>query len=180
MTAASPSPSAPSKRRARRLAFAAAATLAATVWAAVQDDDAASTPSPTRPVHRVASPAGATASAPPLAWPELPGAESRPAWHDALPQALAAWGPPPRPPQPPAPSPSAPAPAQPPEFPYTLIGRLDDGQPRALLTNRTRSFGAKAADVIDGTWRVDAVDPEGVTLTWLPGGISRTLAFPAS
>jgi hypothetical protein len=68
---------------------------------------------------------------------------------------------------------------QPPEFPYTLIGRLDDGQARALFTNRTRSFGAKAADVIDGVWRVDAVDEDAVTLTWLPGGISRTLAFPS-
>jgi len=67
----------------------------------------------------------------------------------------------------------------PPDFPYTLIGRLDDGQARALLTNRTRSFGAKAADVIDGTWRVDAVNADGVSLTWLPGGISRTLAFPS-
>jgi hypothetical protein len=49
-----------------------------------------------------------------------------------------------------------------------------------LLSNRTRSFGAKVADVIDGVWRVESVDADGVTLTWLPGGISRTLVFPSS
>ncbi len=72
------------------------------------------------------------------------------------------------------------APPQAPAFPYTLIGRLDDGAARVLLSGRQRSFGAKATDVIDGAWRVDAVDDESVTLTWLPGGIHRTLAFPSS
>jgi hypothetical protein len=57
---------------------------------------------------------------------------------------------------------------------------MDDGEPRALLSGRTRSFGAKAGEVIDGAWRVDAVAPDGVTLTWLPGGLSRTLSFPSS
>ena len=173
-------PRAAPSHRARRLGLAMAATLAATVWAAVQDDDATA-PAPPHRAARQAPAAGADPGAEgATAWPELPSAQARPAWRDTLPQGLAAWGPPP----PPTPAPVAAPPAQPevaqaPEFPYTLIGRLDDGQPRALLTNRTRSFGAKAADVIDDTWRVDAVDPEGVTLTWLPGRISRNLAFPS-
>ena len=169
-----------SRARGRRLVLATIVTLAATVWAAMQDDDSPASAPPPRASNRV--PQGVAESGPVAPWPELPHADARPAWREALPQGLAAWGPPPPPPPPPAAAtaPEVPAIAQPPEFPYTLIGRLDDGQPRALLTNRTRSFGAKAADVIDGTWRVDAVQPDGVTLTWLPGGISRTLAFPSS
>lgn len=171
--------------RARRLAIAAAATLAATVWASVQDDDAAATMAPSRPHRRSVAQASASAPATNTArmWPEVAQLESRAPWNDAAPQGLVAWGPvppPPAPPSPPAPPPPASAPPQAPDFPYTLIGRLDDGQARALLTNRTRSFGAKVADVIDGIWRVDSVDADGVTLTWLPGGLSRTLVFPSS
>jgi len=171
------------RARGRRLALAAAATLAATVWAAVQDDDAPLAPVASRPRRPGASaaPVATLAASAELVWPELARVESRVPWHDPLAQGLLAWGPPPPPPAPAA-APPTPAPSQavlPPDFPYTLIGRLDDGQARALLTNRTRSFGAKAADVIDGTWRVDAVNADGVSLTWLPGGISRTLAFPS-
>ncbi len=168
------------KTRTRRLAFAVAATLAATVWAAVQDGGAGAEPASASapPTHR--APPATQAAVAPAAWPEPPSAEARPAWRDAQPQGLAGWGPPPPAAPPPAPSPAAPAPPQPPEFPYTLIGRLDDGQPQALLAGRTRSFGAKAGDVIDGDWRVETVDPDGVTLTWLPGAITRTLNFPSS
>lgn len=67
-----------------------------------------------------------------------------------------------------------------PAFPYTLIGRLDDGEARALLAGPTRSFGVTASDVIDGHWRVDAVPPRGLVLTWLPGGIKKTLALAPS
>jgi len=170
---------------ARRLAIAAAVTLAATVWAFVQDDDAAATMAPSRPQHRSIpqTPPSPLVENTPSAWPEVPQVDSRSPWNDAAPQGLVAWGPappPPASPPPPAPPPAASAPPQAPEFPYTLIGRIDDGQARALLTNRTRSFGAKVADVIDGIWRVDSVDADGVTLTWLPGGISRTLVFPSS
>jgi hypothetical protein len=54
---------------------------------------------------------------------------------------------------------------------------LDDGEPHALLSGPLRSFGVKAAEVVDGQWRIDAVEPQGVTLTWLPGGVKKNLAF---
>ena len=79
-----------------------------------------------------------------------------------------------------APVPTAATPAEAPAFPYTLIGRLDDGEARALLSGPTRSFGVKAADVIDGQWRVDAIAPRGLMLTWLPGGVKKTLALAPS
>jgi hypothetical protein len=68
-------------------------------------------------------------------------------------------------------------PLKPPPFPYTLIGRLDDGQAHALLSGPLRSFGVKVADVIDGQWRVDDVQARGITITWLPGGVKTTLVF---
>ena len=172
-------------QRRRRLAVAMAATLAATVWAAVQDNDGASIPSAPpqqrrAPAARSETPGDSTAQ-----WPEPVQPGGRAAWNEPPPQGLVAWGPPPSPPTPsalqaPSPEPAASAPPSPPDFPYTLIGRLDDGQARALLSNRTRSFGARVNDVIDGVWRVDAVDSDGVTLTWLPGSVTRTLAFPSS
>ena len=180
-------PSAGANTRRRRLAAAVAATLAATVWAAVQDDEAgiatATPPTSSRPTVTTAAipqPISINGSA----WPDPAHAGERTPWNEATPQGLVAWGPPMMPPPPTsaghAPDAAASVPAAPPDFPYTLIGRLDDGQARALLTNRTRSFGAKQGDVIDDVWRVDEVEADGVTLTWLPGGVSRTLAFPSS
>lgn len=175
--------------RRKRLVAAAAVTLAATAWAALQPDEPP--PSPARRQADSSSgsvgassgrkPAPPVASAP-AAWPGPPG--TRLAWQAAPAQAVAAWGAPPAPPTASrpqaAPVPTAATPAEAPAFPYTLIGRLDDGEARALLSGPTRSFGVKAADVIDGQWRVDAIAPRGLMLTWLPGGVKKTLALAPS
>lgn len=183
--------------RRQRLAIAGAITVAATVWTMLQPDDVATVAATSReragtsPRTAGTSPArgakssGAAisaASTPSRAWPEPPDPGRRTVWQAGIAQGVAAWNPPPPPPPPlpTAPPPAAaaaPAPPQAPPFPYTLIGRLDDGEPRALLSGPLRSFGVKAAEVIDGQWRVDAVQPQGVTLTWLPGGVKKTIAF---
>ena len=70
-----------------------------------------------------------------------------------------------------------------PAFPYKLIGRLDDGIPQALLSGTSgtsRSFGVKAGDSIDGQWRVDSVEAQTVTVTWLRTGARKTLSFASS
>jgi hypothetical protein len=172
--------------RSRRLFVAAAATLGATVWAALQGDDAPADPAlPPRPATSAprATHSGRTALEGPASWPAPPGADARPAWPEPPATALAAWGPPPPPPPPPSPPPPPPAPPRPvqaPPFPYTVIGRVDDGTPRVMFSGPQRSFGAKARDVIDGSWRIDAIEARGITLTWLPADIHRTLAFPSS
>ena len=176
--------------RRKRLALALAVTAAATLWAALQPD--APVPAPVRserasatPDARVSAvntaPRQAAASAP--AWPE----PSRPRsdWPAAPARAVAAWSaviaaPAAVLPRPAAAASAADKPVEAPAFPYTLIGRLDDGEARALLASPTRSFGVKASDVIDGQWRVDAVPPRGLALTWLPGGIKKTLALAPS
>lgn len=190
--------------RQKRLAFVGALTLAATAWAALQPadrtDPAEPAPIPSRRAENTAPgkasgprrpEEGAAAPAPalPLAWPDSSHLDTRSPWRAALPQGVAAWSAPP----PPAPRAAAPvAPPAPaiavtvdtappvPAFPYRLIGRLDDGVPRALLSGASRSFGVKAGDSIDDQWRVESVEAQSVTVTWLRTGARKTLSFASS
>lgn len=191
--------------RHKRLALVGLLTLAATVWAALQPDEHAPTPigrtedavparaPDTRRREKQAAPAPV---ARPLSWPDSSHLETRIPWRAALPQGVAAWsGAPPPATRPAAPAgpvaPAAPvAPPSPaiavatsppvPAFPYKLIGRLDDGVPQALLSGPTRSFGVKAGDAIDAQWRVDSVEAQSVTVTWLRTGARKTLSFASS
>lgn len=180
----------PASTRRTRLVLAAAATLALTLWAALQPDETSPVPARTRadlPARGDNAPRAGRAPAvaaptPNTGWPEAPRAGARAAWPALDARSTAAWsGPPTAAISPSAPASAAtPAAVQAPPFPYTLIGRLDDGEPRALFSGQRRSIGAKAADLIDADWRVDAVTPQGVVLTWLPGGIKRTITFGSS
>ena len=185
MTTPSPDPSALKRRQ--RLLLASAVTAAATAWAALQPDQDAAP----RPASGVSAPprsaaVRATASTaqpvPDAGWPRPPGTDERRAWQAPTPQGLAAWSapsppPPPAPPTRPAAPPNAAAPPPPPAFPYALIGRIDDGQPLALLSGPLRSFGVRVADVVDGQWRIDAVQAQGLTVTWLPGSVQKTVSY---
>ena len=190
--------------RQKWLALVATLTLAATAWVALQPDEA-SEPSPTpslqaatTTLRKASSSRGhedGAASAPAarsLSWPDSNQLATRSPWRAALPQGVAAWSGPP-PPAPRAAAPVAPvappaaasavATATPPPVPafsYKLIGRLDDGIPQALLSGTSRSFGVKAGDVIDGQWRVDSVEAQSVTVTWLRTGARKTLSFASS
>ena len=154
----------------RRLRVALLVTAAVAAVAATLPDgddapvDARSgadvTPAARRGAAAIASPTAA-------AWPEpAPRLKS-----DTSPSAvaLAAWGPPPAS-QAPRPvvlvGPTVPAA---PAFGYTLIGRIDEAQAaKAVLHNERRSITVAAGDVIDGEWRVEAVEPTRVTVLWLP------------
>ena len=74
------------------------------------------------------------------------------------------WTPPPPPPQPaPPPPPSAPP------FPFTFIGKsLADGVWEIYLARGDRTYVVRDKTVIDGTYRVDAIAPPVLTLTYLP------------
>ena len=188
--------------RQKGLAVVAISTLAATAWIALQPDET-SEPAPTQSFQaanttprKPSSSRGHddyAASAPAarlLSWPDSNQLATRSPWRAALPQGVAAWS------GPPAPRPAAPvAPVAPPAaasavttatpppvpaFAYKLIGRLDDGIPQALLSGTSRSFGVKAGDVIDGQWRVDSVEAQSVTVTWLRTGARKTLSFASS
>jgi hypothetical protein len=75
------------------------------------------------------------------------------------------WTPPP-PPPPPAPPP--PPPSAPP-LPFTYIGKsLSDGAWEVYLATGSRTYLVRDKSVIDGTYRVDAIAPPMLTLTYLP------------
>lgn len=107
--------------------------------------------------------AGASAGRARAPWP-APGTHTLLAW--SAPAAPAA-----------APTPPALAQKPPtPPFPYRWIGRLDDGStPQVLLAGAQRSFGARAGDVLDGRWRIDAIAGAQLQLTWLPSGEAITV-----
>ena len=75
------------------------------------------------------------------------------------------WTPPPPPPQP---APPPPPPSAPP-LPFTFIGKsLDEGAWEIYLARGDRTYVVRDKAVIDGTYRVDAIAPPILTLTYLP------------
>jgi hypothetical protein len=78
------------------------------------------------------------------------------------------WTPPPPPPPPPTPAPPPPPPSAPP-LPFTYIGKsLEDGAWEVYLARGERAYLVREKAVIDGTYRVDAIKPPVLTLTYMP------------
>ena len=188
----SPSTSAANQRR-QRLSIAAGLTLLATGWVAMQGDDpsSASVPRTVRSATVATTPNNFASNAAKqiTAWPDAPLDAHRAPWPAIGQLGAAAWRGPsaPKVSAPPAPAPTDKAVVgktnpeavtpETPNFPYSLIGRIDDGVPQAMLSGPARSFGVRVNEVIDGQWRVDAVGPQSMSLTWLPGSIKKTVAF---
>lgn len=155
-----------------------AVSLGLTVWVSLDEAPVTVAAAPRR---GSAAPAPAASASPsdwpgPAAlgradWPEL-DAQARTAWGDAPPVAVK---PPPPPPEPPA-NEEPPPPVAPP-FPYQLVGRITDGTPRAVLNNAQRSAVVGAGDVVDGAWRVEAVEAGGLRLTYIPLGLAQFVPF---
>ena len=77
------------------------------------------------------------------------------------------WNPPP-PPPPRAPAPPPPAPTAPP-LPFTFIGKaVSDGALEVYLARSGTTYIVRDNMVIDGIYRVDAISPPTLTLTYLP------------
>lgn len=77
------------------------------------------------------------------------------------------WTPPP-PPPPPAPV-APPAPPQAPPLPFTVIGKsLQEGRWEVFLARGEQTWLVHEKDVIDGSWRVDAIKPPLMILTYVP------------
>ena len=76
------------------------------------------------------------------------------------------WNPPPPPPPPPPPQnlkPTAPP------LPFTLLGKkLEDGAWQVFLAQQDRTLVVRAQDVIDGTYRVESIEPPNLVLTYIP------------
>lgn len=82
------------------------------------------------------------------------------------------WTPPPPPPQAPPPPP----PPQAPPLPFTYIGKAaSDGAWEVFLARGDKTYVVRAQAVIDGVYRVDAVAPPMLKLTYLPLNQSQQL-----
>lgn len=162
----------------RQLALFAALglSLAATAW--VSQDDA--------PEPVAAAPRRTASAAPaPTDWPgpaasaraEWPAtdAQARNAWGEAAPVAAATAALPAEPAEE-----QAPPPPTAPPFPYQLVGRLTDGASRAVLNNAQRSAVVGVGEVVDGQWRVEAIDASGLRVTYLPLGLAQFIPFAAA
>lgn len=78
------------------------------------------------------------------------------------------WTPPPPPPPAPVAPPPPPPPTAPP-LPFTLVGKANEnGVWEVYLARAGKTYIVKSKTVIDGTYRVDAIAPPLLTLTYLP------------
>lgn len=85
--------------------------------------------------------------------------------------------PPPAPPEPKGPPPAPP-------FPYQMVGLLEqDGSTSAWLTSGASGSGGGSTrtvvpeQVLDGRWRVGAISPRGLSVTWLETGQTLQIKY---
>lgn len=75
------------------------------------------------------------------------------------------WTPPP----PPPPKPPPPAPPTAPPLPFTYLGKvLENGVWEVFLARGSETLIVRNAMVIDGVYRIDAIAPPSMTMTYLP------------
>jgi len=156
------------------LILALAATLGATLWAALTPDREAPPAKAVRPGPAGGN-AGAAASAggetAPVAPPPLTPERFRraPLAEQPAPQVALAWGPPPPPPPPKMSKGYKPPPPPPPALPFKSIGRMEEGGAvTAFLLGTDRTYAVRTGDTIDGNYRVEEVTARHVVFTFLP------------
>lgn len=85
------------------------------------------------------------------------------------------WAPPARPAARPAAGEAPPVPTPPP-MPYRVAGRVvHDGAAHVVLAKGDRVLTVRQGDTLDDGYRVEAIDPQAVTLVYLPLGVPQQL-----
>lgn len=93
--------------------------------------------------------------------------------------AMRSWTPPPEPLPPEPPPPVPPAPVAPP-LPFTYIGKtLGEGRWEVYLAHGERTYILHDHDVLDGTYRVQSINPPLMVLTYLPLNQTQQLTIGA-
>ncbi len=63
-----------------------------------------------------------------------------------------------------------------PPFPYTVAGSLiDNGVPTVVFMKQNQYFILRVMEVLESTYRIDAIDERSIALTYLPLGHRQTL-----
>lgn len=84
------------------------------------------------------------------------------------------WTPPP----PPLPKPTPPPPPTAPPLPFTFLGKkVEDGAWEVFLARGDQTLIVRQHAVIDNTYRVDAIKPPTIVLTYLPLNQVQTLTI---
>ncbi len=69
-------------------------------------------------------------------------------------------------------------PPPPPPVPFTYMGKmLEDGETVVFLTRGDRNYVVRKGATIDGQYRVDAIGPRTMVLTYLPARAKQSLAI---
>jgi hypothetical protein len=84
------------------------------------------------------------------------------------------WMPPPPPPEKPAPPP----PPMAPPLPFTYLGKkIEEGKWEVYLARGNETFIVQEQSIIDQNYRVDAIRPPAISLTYLPLNQSQALSI---
>lgn len=71
-----------------------------------------------------------------------------------------------------------PPPPMAPRFPHAWVGRFnDEAVNRAVLSGPQSTWVVRAGDVLEGQWRVDAIQDRRMTLTYLPLNQQQTVGM---
>jgi hypothetical protein len=74
-----------------------------------------------------------------------------------------------------------PAPAGPPPLPFKFMGAMnDDGALTIYLSKGDQAMAARVDDVLDGSYKVLALDNQHIDFEYMPTNEKQTLTFPAS
>jgi len=74
-----------------------------------------------------------------------------------------------------------PPPPQAPPLPFTYFGKMvDDEKTTVFLARLDRNYVVRLGDTLDGTYRVEKIEEDGLALTYLPLGTQQTLPFGAT
>lgn len=153
-------------------------TVVASVWPRAQESAA---PEVVAPITSREAPAPREqAVAQPVEAPSLPARADRqqtaPGVRDLF--GPKNWNPPPPPVR--AQKPPPPPPPTAPPFPYRVSGGLADAEGvMVVFTNQQQNFVVRVGEVIERTYRVDAIDAQAVTLTYLPLGLTQRVPMDA-
>jgi hypothetical protein len=82
---------------------------------------------------------------------------------------------------PPLPPPLPPPPPMAPPLPYSFLGQWrEDGQQTLFLHAGARELTARAGDVLDGAWKLEAIHGTQARFVYLPLNQTRTLSLGES
>jgi len=74
-----------------------------------------------------------------------------------------------------------PPPPQAPPLPFTYLGKMVDGEETTVfLAASDRNYVARPGDTLDGRYRVEKIEEDGLALTYLPLGTKQVLPFAAT